>query len=111
MARELTEYVDAVLSLVESVPEGCVTTYGDLAAMVGSKGPRAVGRVMSTYGGAVPWWRVVRADGRPAQGHEREALRRLATEGVRLRGGPPPDRVDLTSCRWDGGGCRTPVLG
>ena len=80
MPRELTEYVDTVLTLVESVPEGCVTTYGDLAAMVGSKGPRAVGRVMSTYGGAVPWWRVVRADGRPAQGHEGEALRRLWAE-------------------------------
>ena len=30
----------------------------------GAGGPRQVGRVMALYGGAVPWWRVVRADGR-----------------------------------------------
>ena len=78
-------YVEAVLRLVEQIPPGRVATYQDLAEAVGQGGPRQVGRVMATWGAAVPWWRVVRADGSPARGHEQEALRRLAAEGTALR--------------------------
>ncbi len=53
---------------------------------------------MSRFGGGVPWHRVVRADGRPAPGHEREALARLRAEGAAIRG----DRVDLAVARWSG---------
>ncbi|SDS85865.1 Alkylated DNA nucleotide flippase Atl1, participates in nucleotide excision repair, Ada-like DNA-binding domain [Friedmanniella luteola] len=107
-AADPEAYVEAVLRLVEQVPAGRVTTYGDLAEAVGRGGPRQVGHVMATWGGGVPWWRVVRADGSPARGLEQEALRRLAAEGAPLRGrrvvlvearqppaghrpGPPPD--------------------
>jgi hypothetical protein len=41
---------------------------------------------------------VVRADGRPATGHEPEALARLRAEGTPLR--PAGDRVDLGRCRF-----------
>ncbi len=61
--RFTEEYVEQVLSLVERIPSGRVMTYGSVARAVGVGGPRLVGRVMSTYGGGVPWWRVVRADG------------------------------------------------
>ncbi|GAA1435308.1 hypothetical protein GCM10009616_32030 [Microlunatus lacustris] len=88
-------YVEAVLRLVEQVPAGRVTTYGDLADAVGRGGPRQVGQVLATWGGGVPWWRVVRADGSPARGHEAEALRRLAAEGTPLRG----PRVVLAQAR------------
>jgi alkylated DNA nucleotide flippase Atl1 len=64
-------YVEAVLTLVEQIPRGRVTTYGTLADAVGYGGPRRVGRVMATHGGSVPWWRVVRADGE-ARAHYRE---------------------------------------
>lgn len=61
------EYADAVLDLVDSVPSGRVTTYGLIAEAIGARlhrgGPRLVARVMATDGAAVPWWRVVRADG------------------------------------------------
>ena len=88
-------YVETVLRLVEQVPAGRVTTYGDLADAVGRGGPRQAGRVLATWGGGVPWWRVVRADGSPARGHEAEALRRLAAEGAPLRG----PRVVLSQAR------------
>ena len=68
------EYVEAVLALLETVPPGRVTTYGALADAVGSRGPRSVGRVMSTHGGSVPWWRVVRADGTLPPSHDDEAV-------------------------------------
>lgn len=89
-------YVEAVLSAVEQIPVGQVASYGDLAEYVGSGGPRLVGRVMSTQGAGVPWWRVVRADGRPVRGLEESALQRLQAEGVVLQG----DRVDMRRSRW-----------
>jgi alkylated DNA nucleotide flippase Atl1 len=92
-------YAERVLDLVERVPPGYVVTYGDVAAYLGEGGPRQVGRVMALFGGGVPWWRVVRASGEPAQGHEREALRRLRSDGAPLvRQG---SRVDLGTARWD----------
>jgi alkylated DNA nucleotide flippase Atl1 len=89
-------YVEAVLSAVEQIPAGQVASYGDLAEYVGIGGPRLVGRVMSTQGAGVPWWRVVRADGRPVRGLETSALQRLREEGCVLRG----DRVDMRRSRW-----------
>ena len=89
-------YVEAVLSAVEQIPVGRVASYGDLAELIGHGGPRLIGRVMSTHGAGVPWWRVVRADGRPARGLEETALAHLRDEGVVLRG----DRVDMRRSRW-----------
>src|SRR3546814_15434030 len=61
------EYAEAVLRVAESVPRGRVTTYGAIAEAVGAAlhrgGPRVVGHVMAREGAAVPWRRVVRADG------------------------------------------------
>lgn len=89
------EYVEAVLSAVEQIPPGQVSSYGDIAELVGRGGPRQVGQIMAHYGSAVPWWRVVRADGRPVVGHEEQALARLRDEDVPLRG----DRVDMHRAR------------
>ncbi|MBA2465663.1 MAG: MGMT family protein [Nocardioidaceae bacterium] len=96
-AREREDYVEAVLSLVERVPAGRVTTYGALAACVGTGGPRLVGRVMSTYGGPVPWWRVVHSDGTPPIVHDSVATRRHQAEGTPLRAS---GKVDLTQAMW-----------
>ena len=79
-------YVEAVLRVVEQIPPGRVASYGDVARAVGRGGPRQVGLVMSRYGAAVPWWRVVRADGRPVAGLADDALRRLRAEGTPVRG-------------------------
>jgi alkylated DNA nucleotide flippase Atl1 len=95
-------YVEAVLRVVESIPPGRVLTYGDVAEIVGQAGPRQVGRVMATLGSLVPWWRVLRASGEPARGHEREALEELRAERTALR--PDGLRVDLRLARWAGPG-------
>ena len=92
----IDDYADQVLSAVEAIPVGSVMTYGDLAELVGVGGPRQVGQVMARYGAAVPWWRVVRADGLPARGHESRALQHLAAEGTPLRRG----RVELGTARY-----------
>lgn len=94
------EYVELVLTCVEQIPRGRVSTYGAIAEAVGEVagggGPRQVGAIMASYGGPVPWWRVVRADGRPVRGLETSALQRLRDEGCVLRG----DRVDMSRSRW-----------
>jgi alkylated DNA nucleotide flippase Atl1 len=97
---DLPEYAAAVLDAVDSIPPGHVMTYGDVAEYVGSGGPRQVGQVMSRFGGAVAWWRVLRADGSPPPGHEARALRHYREEGTPLRAGGT--RVDLRKARWDG---------
>src|SRR3954454_3161314 len=94
---ELPDLAAAVLDAVDLVPRGRVVTYGDVGLLVGC-GPRQVGRVMALWGGAVPWWRVLRADGSPLRGHEGEALRRYRAEGTPLRAGGT--KVDLAAARW-----------
>ena len=88
---DLPDYAEAVLAAVDQVPAGRVVTYGDIAEYVGAGGPRQVGHVLALHGGSVTWWRVIRADGRPAAGLEAEALARLRVEGAPMRG----ERVDL----------------
>ncbi|MCF2125794.1 MGMT family protein [Strepomyces sp. STD 3.1] len=105
----LPEYAERVLDVTELIPPGRVMTYGDVAEYLEEGGPRQVGRVMSLYGGGVPWWRVVRADGALLAGHELEALDRYRDEGTPLKEasraaeGHLP-RLDLKRARWDGGG-------
>ncbi|WP_344343841.1 MGMT family protein [Kitasatospora putterlickiae] len=99
---ELPPFAELVLDLTERIPPGRVMTYGDVAEYLGQGGPRQVGRVMALYGGAVPWWRVIRADGRLLPGHEHRALAHYGEEGTPLRDLADPPRVDLRSARWDG---------
>lgn len=104
----LPEYAERVLDVAELIPPGRVMTYGDIAEWLGDGGPRQVGRVMALYGGAVPWWRVVRADGALLPGHELRALDHYREENTPLReasrsaDGHVP-RLDMRRARWDGG--------
>jgi alkylated DNA nucleotide flippase Atl1 len=90
-------YVEQVLSLVEQIPRGRVTTYGLIAEAVGRGGPRQVGNVMAQYGGSVTWWRVVRADGSLPDSHGPEARQAYLEEGTPLR---PSGSVDLKEAVW-----------
>jgi alkylated DNA nucleotide flippase Atl1 len=96
---DLDDYAELVLAIVERIPPAHVMTYGAIADYVGRGGPRQVGTVMSHYGGAVPWHRVVNASGRVVPGHEVEALRLHHEEGTPMRG-PNQDRVDLRVASW-----------
>ena len=86
----MAELADSILLAADTIPTGSVSTYGDIARIVGC-GPRLVARVLSTQGGSVCWWRVVRADGTIAPHLVAEGSARLAEEGVPAPGG----RVDL----------------
>jgi alkylated DNA nucleotide flippase Atl1 len=94
---DVDDYVEAVLSCVERIPSGRVTTYGAIAEVVGG-GPRQVGSVMARHGGPVPWWRVVRADGSLPDSHLGEAKRRYTEEGTPRRAS---GAVDIREAFWD----------
>ena len=79
----MSPFEQAVMDVLESLLPGHVVTYGDVAAEAGYPGAaRAVGRILATSDGDLPWWRVVTTTGRLVPGHEVEHARRLRAEGV-----------------------------
>ena len=92
MAQQVANSTRAewVLDRVRRVPEGYVTTYGDLSPGA----PRFAGAVLAACDDpSVPWQRVVRADGSLAKGARQRAA--LEAEGVPFRGG----RVEMGVAR------------
>jgi len=84
---------ERVLDRARAIPEGFVRTYGDLSPGA----PRFAGAVLSACDDpAVPWHRVVRADGSLAKGERQRAL--LEAEGVPFVGA----RVDMGMARLPG---------
>ncbi len=81
-----------MLDRARSIPPGRVATYGDLAPGA----PRFAGAVLAACDDpAVPWQRIVRADGSLAKGEGQRSL--LESEGAPFRGG----RVDLEEAWWE----------
>jgi len=79
-----------VLERVRAIPQGFVSTYGD----VSPGAPRFAGTVLFHVDEPdLPWWRVVRADGSLAKGDRQRAL--LRAEGVPFLG----ERVDMGLAR------------
>ena len=96
-----------VYARVREVPRGAVTTYGDVAAALGSpRVARHVGWALAACGEPdVPWWRVINASGRisgrgevpraalqeallAGEGHTFDASGRLRDRSVRHRFAP-----------------------
>ncbi len=71
---------ETIYARIRRVPQGFVTTYGDLSPGA----PRHAGRALSQMPEDVPWWRVVRSDGTWPKGPEQRA--RLLSEEVPIRG-------------------------
>jgi methylated-DNA-protein-cysteine methyltransferase related protein len=83
-------HAQLILARVRAIPPGFVRTYGDCSPGA----PRVTGAVLAACrDSAVPWHRVVRADGSLAKGARQRAL--LDAEGVPFR----LARVDLQVAR------------
>jgi len=81
------DFTEAVIAVVESIPPGEISTYGEVAAEAGFPGAaRAVGNLLRTTPG-LPWWRVITATGRLVPHHEREHAQRLRAEGITVNKG------------------------
>jgi methylated-DNA-protein-cysteine methyltransferase-like protein len=94
-----------IYAVTRQVPRGKVTTYGDVAHLVGAGcDARLVGYAMANCPDDVPWQRVINAEGkislRGSDGAAKQRMR-LEAEGIVFdqRG-----RIDLTKYRWAGPG-------
>lgn len=100
---------ERVYEVVKQVPAGFVTTYGDVAAVLGSpRVARHVGWALAALrDGEVPWHRVVNAKGtisaRGEVGRPAEQRRRLESEGIAF---DDDGRLPLAKRRWDFPGLR-----
>lgn len=101
MGKVLNEdLIYEILSVVEEIPEGKVSTYGQIAALIGrEKNSRLVGKVLSMadFYGRYPCHRVVNSQGRLVPGWENQQYL-LEREGVFLK---ENGRVDLKEYLWD----------
>jgi methylated-DNA-protein-cysteine methyltransferase-like protein len=92
-----------IRAAVAAIPRGRVASYGQIAANAGLKGrARLVGFALRRDDGkALPWHRILRADGRiafaPGSRGFLEQCRRLKREGVTVTRG----RVDLSRFTWE----------
>lgn len=100
---DLTEFQERLFSALESVPEGQVVTYGQLASLAGSSGAaRAAGSAMKKDVAAdYPCWRVVGSDGslhESAIGGPGEQRDRLEDEGVVFE---DENTVDMSESQYE----------
>ncbi|MEO5560906.1 MAG: MGMT family protein [Dokdonella sp.] len=94
----------AILRAIKSIPRGCVASYGEIAERAGlPRRARLVGRVLreTPADAGLPWYRVLRADGRiafaPGSRGFRDQVRNLSGEGILVNNG----RVDLARYGWE----------
>ena len=101
----MSDFYERVYEFVKQVPEGLVTTYGDVARAIGApRASRQVGWALhcNPYKGIVPCHRVVFRDGSLAKGFAfggqevQKAL--LQSEGV---GFSEQFKVDIKKYRWE----------
>lgn len=87
-------FEDAVAQIIEGIPRGETSTYGEVADEAGFPGAaRAVGNLLRTVPG-LPWWRVITTSGRLVPGLETEHTQRLRSEGVVVNNGRVPTHGD-----------------
>lgn len=98
-----TQRRSALYAVLAQIPQGCVVSYGQLAAYAGlGRAARWVGRTLSQLpdDSALPWHRVIAANGRlslPADSPSgTEQRRRLRDEGIQIQ----HDRVDMPRYGW-----------
>jgi alkylated DNA nucleotide flippase Atl1 len=88
----MSPFSQNVYDLALSIPEGFVTTYGDLAKAAGggAMASRSISRILSKAPnqGAIPWHRIVYAGGRIWLNDESDKKRRTLykKEGIEIDG-------------------------
>lgn len=98
-------FTRSVIRLIKRIPQGKVSTYGQIALMAGRPGgARQVTRILHAMSRKhdLPWHRVINARGRislPEYGGYEEQRARLQLEGVEF---DEKDRVDFDTYLWDG---------
>jgi methylated-DNA-protein-cysteine methyltransferase related protein len=94
---------ERIYLVVRQIPAGKVSTYGDIAAIVGDCTARMVGYAMASATGDLPWHRVINAQGKISPrgdgGGEQLQRARLEEEGITFSS---EGKVNLRLVRWHG---------
>jgi len=100
--RKMTQS-EKIYKIVSLIPEGKVTTYGNLARLTGIRSPRLVGRFLHKNPDPekIPCHRVVNIKGQIAVGYAfggaQEQAERLQAEGVEVG----DNKVNLRKYLWE----------
>jgi methylated-DNA-protein-cysteine methyltransferase related protein len=79
----MSELAGDITAVIASLAPGEVVSYGDVAHDAGRPGAaRAVGALLASTDVELPWWRVVRGDGRIVTGNPARQAALLRAEGV-----------------------------
>ncbi len=101
----MSNVYEEIYTVVRRIPYGRVSSYGRVALIAGQPGhARLVGYALHALrnerSDAVPWWRVVNAQGYISNVYEAAQQRaRLESEGVVV---DDRDRIDLRRYLWEG---------
>jgi methylated-DNA-protein-cysteine methyltransferase related protein len=77
-----------IIAVIAALGRGEVVSYGDVAHDAGRpRAARMVGAVLANTDVELPWWRVVRGDGRIVTANPRRQAALLRAEGVVVRSG------------------------
>lgn len=98
-------FTQKVIEIINSIPEGSVSTYGTIALMAGQpNGARQVTRIIHSMSRKydLPWHRIINAKGlislpKPYGYYEQKKL--LEREGIEF---DEKDRIDLKKYLWMG---------
>ena len=93
-----SELFEQVLRTIESIPEGCVASYGQIADIVGT-GPRQVAQALCSVpeGRSIPWFRVINSAGKISDHGSYDVQRALLeAEGIIFEKG----RTDFEIYGW-----------
>ena len=98
---EVDNFRQRVFQILAAIPEGQVTTYGDVAKLAGSpRAARQVGGILKKLpeGSTLPWFRVVNRHGEISlQGEDFKRQRQaLLAEGIVFQKG----KIDLLKFGW-----------
>ena len=100
-----TQFTEAVIEIIKSIPQGKIQTYGGISKLAGSPfGARQVVRILSSMSGKykLPWHRVMNSKGEIQSKnidmfHEQIGL--LEKEGIKFIS---EGKIDLDIYLWDG---------
>ncbi len=102
---EAASFAEKVYSLCRKIPKGKVSTYGEIARFLNTRGYQAIGQALrcNPYAPQVPCHRVIKSDGSiggfkgKKEGKEiREKIRLLEKEGIKIK----VNKIDLNEHGW-----------
>ncbi|SDG89940.1 O(6)-alkylguanine repair protein YbaZ [Vibrio xiamenensis] len=98
----MDQFLAQIFAVIQQIPFGCVTTYGEVAKMAGYPGyARHVGKALGNLpeGSKLPWFRVINSQGKISlkDGDMQRQRRELIAEGVEVS---TCGKVSLKKYRW-----------